>query len=407
MRVLFILLITFFISFGGFAQTEENDINEVYKYLDLFTSALSIVQRDHVDAPQIKKLIYGALRGMLSSLDPHSQFLTPKDYQEMQVETEGKFSGIGVEITIRDSYLMVVSALEGTPAFSAGIRPKDRIRKIDGKSTRNLSLEKAVKKLRGKKGSIVTLHIDREDHEKFLVYKIKRDVIHIESIKRIDIVDENIAYIRLTEFQERSARDISVHLEDLKTQSIKGIILDLRNNPGGLLQASVEVTDKFVDAGQMVVYIKGRRANQNLNFYSKEPSTSDLPLVVLVNEGSASAAEIVAGAVIDLNRGKVVGQNSFGKGSVQSVIPLKDGSAIKLTTAKYFTPNGKSIQENGITPDIAVALSEEEKQEWHQHRKDKKDSPLWLDPQIQVAIAVLQNKPYAHILERNNKPQTD
>lgn len=396
-------LISFFLGSSGLFTNQTETSSSIYEQLDLFSQALAIVQRDHVETPSSKDLIYGALKGLMNALDPHSQFLTPKDYQEIQVETEGKFSGIGIEITIRDGFLTIVSALDGTPAFEAGIRPKDRIRRIDGQSTRNISLEKAVQLLRGEKGSFVTLHIDRDTQDPLLVFKIKRKIIHIESVQESKIFEPNIGYIRLSEFQERSADDIKLIIRDFETKGVQGIVLDLRNNPGGLLQASVDVVDLFVPKGELVVYIKGRRVNQNINFYAKNEVLTSLKLVVLVNEGSASAAEIVAGAIQDLQRGWIIGMTSFGKGSVQSVIPLKDGSAIKLTTAKYFTPKGVIIQGVGITPNIEVALSEEEISRWHQRMKNNK-KPFWIDPQLQVAIRYLQDLPYDDVLNRGATP---
>ncbi len=395
------LLISLQLVFAKESESVSEDQNDVYKNLDLFTSALAIVQRDYVDDASSQDLIYGSLSGMLHALDPHSQFLTPEDYKEIQVETEGKFSGIGTEITVRKGYLTVVSAIEGTPAFEAGIRPKDRIVSIDGVSTRQMSIEKAVKLLRGQRNSTVRLQIARKKSSQLLSFEMKRDVIHIQSVKQVKIIGQDIGYIRMSEFQEQSGPDMERHLKFFNEQKVKGMILDLRNNPGGLLQASVEVVDKFIDKGVLVVSIKGRRANQNMTFYSKEGILFSNPVVVLINEGSASAAEIVAGAFQDLKRGQIVGVKSFGKGSVQSVIPLRDGSALKLTTAKYFIPSGKTIHGMGIIPDVMVPLSEDEIKEKRQHMNNKDE--LWLDAQLQVAIAILRNEPYDGILNRVQK----
>ena len=341
----------------AFAQTEEqHSSKDIYDNLDIFANGLAIIQRDYVDEVEPQKLIYGALKGMLKALDPHSQFLDPEAYREMQGETEGKFGGLGIEITTKDNYLTVVTAIEGTPAYQVGIMPKDRIVKIDGSSTKDLGLEEAVKKLRGEPGTKVKLTVLRESEKDLLDFEIERAIIKIESITRAEMIDNVIGYVRISEFQERTGDDLAKALKDFESKGMKGVILDVRNNPGGLLQASVDVVEKFVESGSLVVYTKGRKPSQNLSFKAKGGPMTQVPLVVLVNEGSASASEIVAGAVQDLKRGVAIGKKTFGKGSVQSVIPLKDGSALKLTTSKYFTPNGRSIQGKGIEPDLEITL---------------------------------------------------
>jgi carboxyl-terminal processing protease len=276
-------------------------------------------------------------------------------YKEMQVETSGSFGGLGIEITLKDDILTVVAPIEGTPAFRAGIHPGDRIVKIEGITTKDMQLTDAVKRMRGKPGSKVTISIVREGWTEPKDFDITREQIRVQSVKNSQI-EPGIEYIRLRQFQEQTAADLESSLEkDVKDGKIQGLILDLRNNPGGLLTSSVEVAEKFLDAGKLVVYTEGRVRNQNMRFQANAKRVfSDFPIVVLVNQGSASASEIVAGALQDWGRAVVLGTQTFGKGSVQTIIPLSDGSGLRLTTAKYFTPKGRSIHGKGITPDILV-----------------------------------------------------
>ncbi len=289
----------------------------------------------------------------------HSSFLDPDSYKEMQVETSGSFGGLGIEITLRDDILTVVSPIEGTPAYRVGLHSGDRILKIDGIATKDMQLSDAVKRMRGKPGSKVTVTIAREGWTEPQDFAIVREQIHIQSVRSQELED-GIEYIRLRQFQEQTASDLDQTLERAEKSGLKGLVLDLRNNPGGLLTSAVEVTEKFIDDGKLVVYTEGRVRNQNMRFtaHSKKPFAK-MPMVVLVNQGSASASEIVAGALQDWGRAMVVGTQSFGKGSVQTIIPLSDGSGLRLTTAKYFTPKGRSIHGKGITPDIIVELPKE------------------------------------------------
>ncbi|MFH0858336.1 MAG: S41 family peptidase [Candidatus Omnitrophota bacterium] len=328
---------------------------ELYKQAQLFSDTLAIIQSDYVEEPKSKDLIYGALKGMLSSLDPHSQFMAPETYNELKVNTEGKFGGIGIEITIKDGLLTVVTPIEDTPAWKAGIKANDRIVKINNELTRDISITEAVKKMRGNSGDPVNITILRESEKKILDLKIIRDIIRIKDIKEATILDNQIAYIRLIEFSENTANDLDKALNALNKTQMKGIILDLRNNPGGLLESAVKVVERFIEKNKLVVYTKARKQSQNLELISRYGHPIlDLPIIVLINEGSASGSEIVAGALQDYGRALVVGVKSFGKGSVQTVIPLGDGSALRLTTSKYFTPNGKEIHGKGIIPDIVV-----------------------------------------------------
>lgn len=328
---------------------------KIYPDLELFSDTLSIVHSAYVEPKDIHELIYGALKGMLSSLDPHSQFLDPDEFKDLKVETEGQFGGLGIEITIKDNLLTVITPIEDTPAWKAGIKAGDRIVKIDGELTRDLELSKAVKKLRGKPGTEVKLTILRESESKVLEIKVVRDIIKVKDIKKAQIIEDGIAYVRLIEFRENTVKEFDAALKQLKSQGMNSLILDVRFNPGGLLDVAIDVTSRFVPKGSLVVSTQGRDPASKMEFKSKyNAPILDIPLVVLINEGSASGSEILAGALQDDNRAVIMGAKSFGKGSVQTVIPMKDGSALRLTTSKYFTPSGRSIHNIGIEPDIVV-----------------------------------------------------
>ena len=342
----------FVVTFAGMDKKEKN---ELFKQVELFSDSLAIIQSDYVEEVTPKDLIYGALKGMLSALDPHSQFLDPQTYSELKLDTEGKFGGLGIEITIKDSLLTVVTPIEDTPAWKAGLKANDRIVKIDSELTRDITLTDAVKKLRGDPGTSVNLTILREAEKKLLEFKITRDIIKIRNVKEGRILENGIGYIRLIEFRENAVKEMNQALKNLAKEGMNALILDLRNNPGGLLDIAVKVAEKFLEKDKMVVYTKGRIPSQDLEFLSKEAKPIiDIPIVVLINAGSASGSEIVAGCLQDYKRAIILGTQSFGKGSVQTVIPLRDGSALRLTTSKYFTPQGKVIHEKGVTPDIIV-----------------------------------------------------
>jgi carboxyl-terminal processing protease len=349
------LLLIITLSLGGGVASKGNDTAATYENLRLFTEVLSIVQSQYVDEVAPKDIIYNAIKGTLRGLDPHSSFLDPEMYREMQVETSGSFGGLGIEITLRDDVLTVVAPIEGTPAYRAGIQPGDRILKIEGLTTKDMQLSDAVKRMRGKPGSKITISIVREGWVEPKDFLITREQIRVQSV-RANQLEPGIEYIKLRQFQEQTANDLETSLDKyVKEGKIQGLVLDLRNNPGGLLTSAVEVTEKFLESGKLVVYTEGRVRNQNMRFSSNAKRVfSDFPIVVLVNQGSASASEIVAGALQDWGRAVVIGTQSFGKGSVQTIIPLSDGSGLRLTTAKYFTPKGRSIHGKGITPDIIV-----------------------------------------------------
>ena len=326
-----------------------------YESLEAFSNILSIVKKNYVEDVETKNLVNGAINGMLSSLDPHSAYLTPDLYKDLQSDTQGRFGGLGIEITVKGGMLTVVSPIEDTPAHKAGIKPGDQIFKIEDEFTKDMSLVDAVKKMRGLKGTKINLTIRRENATDLIDVSLVRDIIRVQSVKSRSL-EPGYGYVRLAQFQERSDRDVQRALEKLAAEAsgLKGLVLDLRNNPGGLLNQAVRVSDLFLDSG-MIVYTDGRIESQKQKFFAqKEGTWMDFPLVVLVNGGSASASEIVAGALQDHKRAVVLGTKSFGKGSVQTILPLDDNSALRLTTARYFTPKGRSIQATGIVPDILI-----------------------------------------------------
>jgi carboxyl-terminal processing protease len=326
--------------------------------LRVFTKAYEHIRSAYIHEIDDKTLLEHAIRGMLDQLDPHSSYLDASSFDDLQVHTTGEFGGLGIEVGMEDGFVKVISPIDGTPAQRAGIEAGDLIIKIDDTTLKGLSLNDAVSRMRGPKGSKIVLTIVREGQEQPFDVTLERDTIKVRSV-RTEVMDKSFLYLRVAQFQVDTGQDVNKSLADnLKKHDLKGVILDLRNNPGGVLQASVDVADAFLDGGK-VVYTEGRMTHSNLN-YQAEPGdlTQGLPLVVLINEGSASASEIVAGALQDHRRALVIGTRSFGKGSVQTVIPITDDKAVKLTTALYFTPNGRSIQAQGIEPDLVVERAE-------------------------------------------------
>ena len=346
---------------GSFAATR-------YEDLSLFTSVLNLVRRNYVEPVDERRLVHGAVRGMLEELDPHSSFLDRDAYKEMQVDTKGEFHGLGIEITKRkDGFVEVVAPIEGTPADRAGVKARDQITAIcptevpedwteECRSTKNMTLFEAVTLMRGKRGSEITIELFRESFERPRSFKIVRDIVKVVSVSG-RMLEPGYAYVRIRAFQERTIHDLERTLDDLMEEaggSLEGLVLDVRDNPGGLLEQAVKVSDVWLSEG-LVVYTKGRIDSQLQEFRAHSHGTeSSYPLVVLVNEGTASASEIVAGALQDHNRALVIGLKTFGKGSVQTVYPLEGGAGLRLTTALYYTPGGRSIQEVGISPDIIV-----------------------------------------------------
>jgi len=335
--------------------------NDTYQELDTFASVLAIVQKNYVEPVTTKKLIDGAISGMLASLDPHSAYLTPDLYRDLEVETRGSFGGLGIEITIKNGALTVVAPIEDTPAYRAGLKAGDQIIKIDDDFTKDMSLTDAVKRMRGPKGSKIKLTLHRNGVPELFTVTLARDVIKIQSVKA-KMLPEGFGYIRVTTFQENTGEGVEKAIDDFESKDhgkIKGVVFDLRDNPGGLLNQAVKVSDDFLDGG-LIVYTQGREENQQQKYFShKKKDWTDYPMVVIVNGGSASASEIVAGALQDQKRAVILGTQTFGKGSVQTILPLDDHSALRLTTARYYTPAGRSIQAVGITPDVDVAPPKE------------------------------------------------
>ena len=349
------ICIGMFLISGSASAKPKNLEDDLYRQIEIFSDAITAIQHDYVEKVPSKDIIYGALKGMLSSLDPYSQFMDPDTFKELQVETEGEFGGLGIEITIRDNLLTIITPLDGTPADKAGLKAQDRIVKIEDKITKDMTLTEAVKLLRGKPGTDVTLTIMRESAENFKKITVTRDIIKIKAVRKAELLKDNIGYIKLTDFSEKTKSDLDLALEKLAKDGMDSLIFDLRNNPGGLLISSVETVSEFLPTGKLIVYTKGREKNQNIEYRATgKTKFKDIPLIVMINGGSASASEIVAGAIQDHKRGIILGTKSFGKGSVQTVIPMRDGSALRLTTAKYYTPLGRTINEKGIIPDVSV-----------------------------------------------------
>jgi carboxyl-terminal processing protease len=327
-------------------------LNELRNFSDIFAR----VKSDYVEDVDDKTLLENAIRGMLSGLDPHSTYLNPDEYKELKIGTTGKFGGLGIQVGMEDGFVKVISPIDDTPAFRAGIKAGDLIIRLDDKSVKGMTLNDAVKIMRGDPGTDITLTVIREGADKPLPFTVTRDIISVKSVKS-RILEPDYGYIRITNFQSETARDLISEISKLKKENkneLKGLVLDLRNNPGGVLSAAADVSDAFINNGKLV-YTKGRIENSDFEFNAKPGDIMNgSPLVVLINGGSASASEIVAGALQDHNRAVVMGSKSFGKGSVQTIQELRSGGAVKITTARYFTPKGRSIQGEGITPDITL-----------------------------------------------------
>jgi carboxyl-terminal processing protease len=372
--ILIILGLIFSSYWIGFSLGKDNK-EDLYKELDILAEGLAVIENKYVEDKPPKDLIYGAMKGMLYSLDSYSQFLTPDEYKELLVETEGKFGGLGIEITIKDGLLTIVSPLEDTPAWQAGLKAGDIIVKIDGELTKGITLMEAVKKLRGDPGTKVTLTVLRAKGKKVEDIAITRGIIKIKDIKRAVILEDGIGYIKIAEFRENTPQDVIRALDKLEKEGMRGLIIDVRNNPGGLLFSAIGVSSLFLENGKVIVSTKSRSNEEKTykaTFFSKK--YLDIPIVVLINRGSASGSEILASSLRENKRAILLGEKTFGKGSVQTIIPLSDGSALRLTTSKYYTPSGKSIHEKGIEPDIVVEEKEVEGKEdiFEKLEKEKK-----------------------------------
>lgn len=328
---------------------------ERYADLQNFTKVLNLVQQYYVEEVDTKKLIYGAIKGMLRELDPHTNFMPPEIFKDFETETSGEFGGLGIEISVQNGILTIISPIEDTPAWEAGIKPGDKVIAVDGHSTKNLSLVEASQLMRGKKGSKIVLRIVRDNEEEPRDITIVRGSVKIKSVKYSDL-DDGYAYIKITSFIENTGKDLEKAIEaHLKThKKMEGLILDLRRNPGGLLDQAVKVSDMFLKDGVIVSTIGRNKKDKEVSMATKKGPFTDFPLIILVNEYTASASEIVSGALQDNKRALIMGERTFGKGSVQSVVKLGDGSGLKLTVARYYTPSGISIQAEGIKPDIEV-----------------------------------------------------
>jgi len=408
------------------SASERSSLPATDAQLKVFAQAIDLITQQYVEKKASKDLIYGAIQGAVGTLDPHSSFMTPEEFKELQIETKGKFSGIGIEITLKDRTLTVVSPIEGTPAYRAGIMAGDQIVKINGTPTKNISLTDAVRKIRGSKGSRVTLTINRQGFTQPKDFSIVREIIPIRSVKA-RLIEGGYGYIRVTNFQDQTDHDLHAFLEKMRRSQnpIKGLILDLRNDPGGLLDQAVQVADEFLSHG-LIVKTEGRDARQRHEWRARPGHLGEkesFPIIVLINEGSASASEIVAGALKDLKRAVIVGTKSFGKGSVQTIVPLEDGSALRLTTALYYTASGQTINEKGVNPDIEIkepeiapgkSLEKHRDEILARHMKgegitdkpwDKPltDADLKQDPVLQKAVEILRRWPPKEMVKQPSR----
>lgn len=350
------------------AQASEKD--SAYPSLQLFSYVLEKVRKEYVDGKNLtyQELVYGALKGMINTLDPHSEFMEPAKYDDLQKDTQGAFGGLGIMIEMKDNFVTVLAPMEDSPGFKAGIMAGDRIIKINGKSAEKLGLTEAVEQLRGEPGTEVTITVMRPSTGKVLDMKLKRAVIKVDMVKDINnkkdfpVGEDKIGYVRLIQFGEKTSDDLEKAIRKMKSEGMQAMILDLRWNPGGLLNQAVDVCEKFLPRGKLVVSTEGQNASQNARYKAggKGDELGGMPMVVLVNGNSASASEIVAGCLQDYKRAQIMGERTFGKGSVQSILPLQDGSALRLTTAKYYTPSHKVIHGQGIEPDSVVPMTDDE-----------------------------------------------
>lgn len=405
-----------------------NEADDPYTSLKLFTTVLERVRSEYVDGAKISyhDLVQAAMKGMLSTLDPHSEFMDPPKYQDLKNDTSGEFGGVGIVVSMKNEFLTVVSPMEDTPGYRAGILSGDRIIKIDGRPTDRIVLPEAVKMLRGEPGTDVTLTVLRPSNGQQKDYKLTRATIKVDTVKDLSgkrefpVASDHIGYVRLTQFGERTGEELTDALRKLKDHGMKGLVMDLRGNPGGLLDQAVEVCEKFLPRGELVVTTEGREGKQKSEYRARGGEKfGTLPVVILVNGGSASASEIVSGCLQDsttkgLCRVIILGEQTFGKGSVQSILQLQDGSALRLTTAKYFTPSHKVIHEKGITPDILVPMSDDEEQDLYLKRapggleslepKDRDRVQNTHDVQLERAVDLLKGLTVYSTFNPNNIP---
>ena len=388
------------------AHAAETDSDNGYEQIAVFAKAIQLLRQDYVDGNKTSyhDLIYAALKGMLASLDPHSQFLEPEDFRDMQDDTRSRFNGLGIEVSSKNGLLTVVAPMEDTPAAKAGILPGDQILKINGTPTEKMELQQAVNLLRGKAGQKATLTVLRPSTREVKDYVLERAEVKLQSVKSVHLIDHDLAgafkigYVRVVQFNEPTAEDLAKALDELQRQGMQALVLDLRNNPGGLLNSAVDVCAQFLPPNTTVVSTQGRVASQEREYATSAAAKErpKFPLAVLVNEGSASGAEIVSGALKDLKRAIIVGETTFGKGSVQNVMQLPDGSALRFTTAKYYTPSKQVIHGNGVAPNIPVPMSAEQEHALFASRnsdikvEDEKTQVRSRDPQLLRAIDALK-----------------
>jgi len=402
-----LVLINAFLAMRLFkANAAETDSDNGYEQIAVFAKAIQLLRQDYVDGNKTSyhDLIYAAMKGMLASLDPHSQFLEPDDFRDMQDDTRSRFNGLGIEVSSKNGVLTIIAPMEDTPAAKAGILPGDQILKINGTPTERMELQQAVNLLRGKAGQKATLTVLRPSTREVKDYVLERAEVKVQSVKSVHLMDHDltgafkIGYVRLVQFNEPTPEDLAKALDELQKQGMQALVLDLRNNPGGLLNSAVDVCAQFLPPNTTVVSTQGRVASQEREYATSAAGKErpKFPLAVLVNEGSASGAEIVSGALKDLKRAIVVGETTFGKGSVQNVMQLPDGSALRFTTAKYYTPGKQVIHGNGVTPTIPVPMSAEQEHILFASRnsdikvEDEKTQVRSRDPQLLRAIDALK-----------------
>ena len=423
-KIILTLFIAIIFSANSFAAVSEKD--ETYDKLKMMIDIMEIIDSNYVSETKSKDLAVGAIKGVVSSLDPFSQYMEEKAYQEMKNETEGSFSGIGIRIMSKNDYITVVTPIVGTPAFRAGILPEDRIAKINNKDAKGISTDEAMNLMRGKAGTKVQITVSRNGIPEELVFNLIREKIKIETVQSV-LLDNGIAYVRLSDFNAQSAADIRKALKDFSKQGMSSIILDLRNNPGGLLDTAIDIISMFIKGETLALTTKGRVEGTKKEYFTKNNGDfADLPFVILVNRGSASASEIVAGAMQDFKRALIIGGNTFGKGSVQTIYPLPDGTALRLTIAKYYLPSGRPINradhptpdtKNGITPDVEIKLSIEDEVKLYTQSEmvfskkyfevtkstDSKDGQVFEDEALNKAIEFIKAKTVGSEIEKAHK----
>jgi carboxyl-terminal processing protease len=398
--LLFLTLLLACVSAKGENTKKSENEDSPYEQLEILTRAMQLIRQDYVNDSKTsyKELTYSALHGMLESLDPHSQFMEPKDFKSMQEDTKSEFAGLGVTLTEKSGILTILHPMEDTPGFEAGLLPGDQILKINGESTEKLNINSAIEKLRGKVGERVTLTINRPSTSQLKDFEIIRAIIKVPSVKDAQILPlqgkARIGYVRITQFNEPTATELANALNTLEKDGMEALVLDLRYNPGGLLGSAVDVCGEFLEPNTLIVFTEGRTPSREYRTATTSTAQREYPIVVLTNYASASGSEIVAGALKDLGRALLVGETTFGKGSVQSVVSLPDGSAARLTTAKYFTPSRKLIHEHGVSPHIRATLTHEQETALLRSRRKGEESSTPprppADPQLDRAVDALQ-----------------